>query len=83
VRSNCLFFAFFRWLTRGGYIVVRQSHYGWWPHFLWSPNLIEFEEFEPVREKQNRIFPPLVFRGYIRRCVAVECRLYGKEHPTL
>jgi len=40
-RSNCLVFALHRWWTDGGYLILRRSHYGWWPHVLWTRSLSE------------------------------------------
>lgn len=37
--SNCLVFALGAWFSRGGYLLVRRSRHGWWPHFLWLPGL--------------------------------------------
>jgi len=39
--SNCLIFAFRLWLTGGGYLVVRKSRAGWFPHFLWCADLAD------------------------------------------
>jgi hypothetical protein len=39
--SNCLIFAIRLWLTRGGYLIVRKSRAGWFPHFLWCSNLVD------------------------------------------
>lgn len=65
--GNCYLFVVSRWWTRGGYVVVRKSHYGWWLHALWSPDLATFEEFVPLWTKGPRRFPPLWFKGRIRR----------------
>jgi len=71
-RSNCWFFAFHRWWTRGGYIVAHQSKYGWWPHVWWSADLETFEDFVPLhltRLLQRRVqwLPPIRFVGRVRR----------------
>lgn len=63
--SNCLVFALGRWVRHGGYLVVRKSRNGWWPHFIWSLDLIEFMDFAP-HEPQRYKCPPLLFRGRIR-----------------
>lgn len=52
VISNCVLFAIGRFWTRGGYVVVRKSDYGWWPHVLWSPDLVMFEQFHPVKHRR-------------------------------
>jgi hypothetical protein len=64
--SNCFAYAVGQWWAHGGYVVVYRSHFGWWPHFLWSPDLKTFYEFMPVAPKRRRIFPPLWFRGTMR-----------------
>lgn len=67
--SNCLFFALGRfskgWKT-GGYLTIRKSRHGWWPHFGWSADLSTFEEFIPIVPAHERRLPPLIFRGRIR-----------------
>ena len=63
--SNCYLFALRRWWTRGGYVVVRKSRYGWWPHALWSADLIDFYDYVP-NAPRKRAFPPLLFRGTVR-----------------
>lgn len=63
--SNCLFYAFNRWRKEGGFVVVRKSHHGWWPHFLWTGDHVTFWEFSPMSHCRP-IIPPLLFRGYIR-----------------
>jgi hypothetical protein len=64
--SNCLLFALRRWLRRGGYVIPRRSHYGWWPHFLWSPDLKRFWEYTPPKPNQYLLVPPPLFRGVIK-----------------
>lgn len=71
MKNNCLIFAFHKWIKCGGYLIIRKSNYGWWPHFLWSKDLSLFEEFAPSSSKyQGRWFPPLIFAGYIRKSYA-------------
>jgi hypothetical protein len=36
LRGNCLW-ALWGWRREGGYFHIRRSHYGIWPHFLWTP----------------------------------------------
>jgi hypothetical protein len=64
-KSNCLIFALKHWWEKGGYLIIRKSHYGWWPHFLWSADLKTFEQFTPLRKAQRHLFPPLIFVGYV------------------
>jgi hypothetical protein len=63
--SNCLIYALRQWYARGGYVVVRKSRFGWWPHFLWSPDLRRFESFVPQDAPKKRLFPPVLFRGFV------------------
>lgn len=66
MKSNCLIFAIAHWLKFGGYIIFRKSHYGWWFHVIWSKDFKSFEEFHPIRSKQKRLLPPVLFRGYVK-----------------
>lgn len=67
-RSNCLVFALAKWFRHGGYLIVRRSRYGWFPHFLWARDLgeLEVEQFVPL-DPRRRLLPPLVFRGWSKR----------------
>lgn len=60
--SNCLFFVLAKLWRRGGYLIIRKSHFGWWPHFIWSPDLVEFQEFTPPVHYPV-ILPPILFKG--------------------
>lgn len=64
--SNCLVYAVNRWRKAGGYIVVRKSHHGWWPHFLWTADFNTFFEFTPVKPNDELKSPPVLFKGYVR-----------------
>ena len=64
--GNCWWFAFRQWWRHGGYVVLEQSKYGWWPHMLWSANLVTFLEFHPSARKRRRVIPPIWFRGAVR-----------------
>jgi hypothetical protein len=61
--TNCLFFALKKWFSCGGYLVIRKSKVGWWPHFLWSKDLKTFYHYLPVSYKENKPIPPCVFKG--------------------
>ena len=65
-RSNCFVYAIRQFVTPGGYLVVRRSQFGPWPHVLWSPDLRTFSEFVPPRYRPPYWFPPLWFRGTVR-----------------
>jgi hypothetical protein len=64
--SNCIIFALHKWRLCGGYIIIRKSHHGWFPHVIWSKDLVQFQEFHPLSKKTHHWFPPLLFHGYIR-----------------
>lgn len=64
--SNCLLFVVVRWWRLGGFVIIRKSQHGWWPHFLWSPDLITFEEFQPAIPNHHLKFPPPLYRGIVK-----------------
>lgn len=65
-RSNCLVFALKKWFSNSGYLLIRKSHFGWWPHFLWSPDVKHsyVEHYAPVMG-QRKLMPPPLFRGKV------------------
>jgi hypothetical protein len=65
VKSNCVIFALQRWFSLGGYIALRKSNYGWWPHMIWTKDLVTFEEFTPAVHCVQA-FPPLLFNGTVK-----------------
>lgn len=68
--SNCLIFAVWRWATRGGYLVLRRSHHGWWPHVIWCEDLRDatIEHYVPRQYSRNFAFAhKILFRGYISK----------------
>jgi hypothetical protein len=66
--SNCLMFAVARFWRSGGYLIFRRSSYGWWPHVIWSQDLLEFEEFTTT-DKFHRWSPPAIFKGFVRKWI--------------
>lgn len=56
-------------VTRGGYVVVHKSKYGWWPHLVWTPDFVAFEQFHPVKHRRwyttalRLGIPPILFDG--------------------
>ena len=64
---NCLTYALRLWrYGRKDHLVIRKSHWGWFPHFsvmfeLQDGTLVR-KEFRPVAPRRHR-FPPLFFRG--------------------
>lgn len=69
---NCLLFAVAMWWRHGGFVIVRKSHYGWWPHFLWSADLITFLEYTPAQPNHHLLIPPPWYRGVVKRTTAGE-----------
>lgn len=68
--SNCLIFAFEKWFKRGGYLVIRKSRYGWWPHFIYCSDLknAEIEHYVPIkRDLENKYVDKLFFKGIIKK----------------
>jgi hypothetical protein len=41
MKSNCLFYAAWRWIRRGGWLLIRRSHAGFYPHFIHADELPE------------------------------------------
>jgi hypothetical protein len=68
-RSNCFLYAVTQYARQGGGIVVVPSRFGWWPHFMWSPDGILFYEFNPTWDKKRWRFriPPILFTGTVRQ----------------
>ena len=66
--SNCFFWAIFRLATKGGYLIIRKSHYGiFLPHFLWSRNLKVFWSYSPIHPKTTIPWNFMLFRGFIKK----------------
>ena len=54
------------WWRHGGYLVIRKSRWGWFPHVLWmSPDRSRLSSFVPINPRRHLIPPPL-FRGYVK-----------------
>lgn len=73
--GNCLIHALIMWVRFGGYLVVRKSRHGWWPHFMWAKDLGDTQIVEFTPEKKVLLsdlihVPPPIFKGYVR---------YGKD----
>jgi len=66
--SNCVLFALGRWITRGGYLVIRRSRHGFWWHVLWCADLrdAEVEHYVPQHYAGRWAFlHKLFFRGHV------------------
>ena len=64
MKSNCLIYALLKWYREGGYLVIRKSRFGWWPHFLHMDTARKITHYSP-QHKYNRWFPPLLFKGRV------------------
>ena len=67
IMSNCLFFALYRYVTKGGYIIIRKSRHGFWYHFMWSKDLKVIEHYVP--EKTPLKYPfitKVLFKGRVK-----------------
>lgn len=63
--NNCYLWARWQLFCRGGYLISTQSKFGWWTHHYWTPDLVLFYEWVPEGRKRRRLWPPLLFRGYV------------------
>lgn len=82
--SNCLIYALMKYCREGGYILIRKSDLGWWPHFLHGTRpaagdvtVSHFVPLQPFKARGLfRFFPihTLLFRGRVRSedCSRVE-----------
>lgn len=64
--GNCLCWALAKWRKHGGYLVIRRSRYGWFPHFLHMDREGNIESFVPDDPKRKKL-PPPVFKGSVKR----------------
>ena len=65
--SNCWMWAIWRFMTKGGVLIFSKSEWGWWPHFMWSPDLSKCVQFEPDHKRRHgRLWPPFIYRGYLK-----------------
>ena len=78
--ENCLTYALRMWRfgRATDHLVIRKSHWGWFPHFAVIFELqngdLEKREYVPTKPKPQW-FPPLFFRGVER------ITYYRKESP--
>jgi hypothetical protein len=64
MRSNCLFYAVGRRLTRGGTLIIEWSKYWPGPHFAWEIDGYRYE-FVPTGPRVKRLLPPVWFEGKV------------------
>lgn len=63
---RCLTYALGKWAREGGYLVIRRSRWGWFPHFLHlSADRQRLTHMVPLLPRR-RGSPPIWFRGRIR-----------------
>lgn len=67
MRSNCLIFAVWRTIRRGGVLILQRSHAGPYLHAMWAeklPSHLLVEHFSPVDKSDGLHLQPL-FSGYV------------------
>ena len=64
--SNCWIFALWRLFRRRGFLIISKSEWGWWWHFMWSPDMRTVQQFEPTLKRRKRLFPPFIYKGYVK-----------------
>lgn len=67
--SNCLFFVIKKWFKYGGYVAIRKSREGYWPHFIWCKDLknAEIEHFQPINHDENAYIMKFFFKGFVSK----------------
>lgn len=69
--SNCLIFAVWRTVRRGGVLILQRSHAGPYLHALWAEKLpqdLKVEHFSPVDKSAGLHLEPL-FHGQVEHIV--------------
>lgn len=67
--SNCLIYVIKKYLKEGGYIAIRKSRYGWWPHFIHCSDLMNAKITHYVPIKYNleyKYVDKILFKGQIK-----------------
>lgn len=62
MRSNCLIFAVWRTVRRGGVLILQRSHAGPYLHAMWAEKLpasLEAEHFSPTDKSEGLHLEPL------------------------
>jgi len=75
--SNCLIFAVWRTIRRGGVLILQRSHAGPYLHAMWAarlPSTLPVEHFSPTDKSPGLHLDP-IFRGEIEPRV-------GDSHAT-
>lgn len=62
--SNCIFWAVTQIWCYGGYVAFRRSHWGRFPHAMWSPDLKAWYGYAPLSPR-TKLCPPPLFRGQV------------------
>jgi len=67
--GSCLFYAFRKYFRTGGYLLVRKSRFGWWPHFLHMDGDGNITGWQPDTEKMVwwKPWEILIYKGYIKK----------------
>ena len=62
MRSNCLLFAIWRTIRKGGVLILQRSHAGPYLHAMWAeklPHDMQVEHFSPVDKSAGLHLEPL------------------------
>lgn len=70
--NNCFFFALSKWFKNGGYLAIRKSHLGNFPHFLWikdlkNADLEHYTPIEPPDKQKERFIDKFLFKGKVSK----------------
>jgi hypothetical protein len=70
MRSNCLLFAIRLYLRRAkkgdaGYLVMRRSRHGAFPHFLYLHRGRRLISYCPLNPR-HKLLPPPLFNGFVK-----------------
>jgi hypothetical protein len=80
-RGNCLWFALGQVWKYGGYLIIRRSHHGLFPHFLWCPEGGlgdgRLEQFTPAVPNHHMFLPPPWYAGYVKKGADFPCAVAG------
>ena len=68
MRSNCFFYAVGKYLKHGGYIAIRKcKHHKFCIHWLWSPDLKNWEAYTTDNDWELQWWQKLYYKGYVKK----------------
>lgn len=68
-KTNCIIFCFENYFKHGGYIIIRKSKYGWYPHFIWAKSIknLKVRHISPINDgPPENIKELFLFEAYIK-----------------